>query len=78
MPTITVRYFAILREWKGRDQEEVDVPDGTTLGGLYRTLFPGPEGALPVACARNQEYAREATVVADGDEVAFLPPVGGG
>lgn len=79
MPTVTVRYFAVLRERKGCDTERIDVADGTTVEALYRTLFPpGPDGTLPVAYARNLEYAAPDTIVTDGDEVAFLPPLGGG
>lgn len=76
---VTVRYFAVLRERKGCDEEALEVPSGTTLGGLYASLFPpGPGGALPVAYARNLVYASPSDVLADGDEVAFLPPIGGG
>jgi molybdopterin synthase catalytic subunit len=33
---------------------------------------------VPVAYAVNQDYARAETVLADGDEVAFIPPISGG
>lgn len=76
---ITVRYFAALREVKGVEQESIDVEPGTTLGGLYQQLFGATAyAALPVACARNLEYARAKDAVGEGDEVAFLPPIGGG
>jgi molybdopterin converting factor subunit 1 len=76
---VRVRYFASLREQKGRAEEDVDVPDGQTLAELYRALFPpGPLGAIPVAFARNQTYAAADDVVVDGDEIVFLPPLGGG
>lgn len=79
MPTVTVRYFATLREKRGREQEALEVPEGVTARALYRELFPpGPEGGLPVAFARNLEYVDGDTVLEDGDEVAFLPPLGGG
>jgi molybdopterin converting factor small subunit len=73
---VTVRYFAVLREQKKRDVEEVDVEPGTTVAELYASLFPGER--VPVAYARNQAYARAAELVEDGDEVVFLPPLGGG
>ena len=31
-----------------------------------------------ISCAVNEDYSRFTTTVADGDEVAFLPPVSGG
>ena len=79
MARVTVRYFAVLKEWRGTDHEEVSVLPGETAAGLYARLFPpGPAGALPVGYACNREYVGGGTVLADGDEVAFLPPLGGG
>lgn len=76
---VRVLYFAVLRERRGCISETLDVADGTTLGGLYAALFPpGPDGALPVGFARNESMARAEDRVEDGDEVAFLPPLGGG
>jgi molybdopterin converting factor subunit 1 len=76
---ITVLYFAALREQKGVGTEHIEVPPGTTVSELYATLFPpGPLGVLPVAFARNQTYATAGEAIEDGDEVAFLPPLGGG
>ena len=76
---VRVRYFASLREQKGTEVEEVALRPGETLGALYLRLFPpGPAGVLPVAYARNAAVARATDTPADGDEIAFLPPVGGG
>jgi len=76
---VRVRYFASLRERRGRDEEEVALEPGETLEHLYLRLFPaGHEGVLPVAYARNASVARGSDRPQDGDEVAFLPPVGGG
>ena len=79
MATVTVRYFAALRERRGVDQESVEVPQGWTLKQLYLHLFPpGPEGSLTVAYARNHVLAKPEDAVEEGDEIAFLPPIGGG
>lgn len=79
MATVHVRYFATLREWKGCECEEVALMPGETLGQLYSRLFPPrPDGILPVAYARNQAYARANDLPEDGDEISFLPPIGGG
>jgi molybdopterin synthase catalytic subunit len=76
---VRVRYFASLRERRKTEVENVTLLPGETLGQLYLRLFPpGPEGVLPVAYARNAAVARATEVLRDGDEVAFLPPVGGG
>jgi molybdopterin converting factor small subunit len=37
-----------------------------------------PTDRIPVAYVRNQRVCAADTPVADGDEVAFLPPLGGG
>ena len=76
MAVVRVRYFASLRERKGRDEEQVELVPGETLGALYVRLFP--PGDLPVAYARNAATASRDEVPADGDEVVFLPPIGGG
>ncbi len=73
---ITCRYVAMLRERRGLDQEVVEVPSGTTVSELYRSLFPSPAVPVGFAVAHCQVPADHA--LCDGDEVVFLPPVGGG
>lgn len=74
--TITLRYFAALRELRGCSSETRTIQPGTTIGALYGTLFPAD--APTVAFARNRAVVPADTVLADGDEVSFLPPLGGG
>lgn len=76
MAVVRVRYFAALRERKGLEREDVELLPGETLGALYARLFP--PGDLPVAYARNASTASRDERPDDGDEVAFLPPIGGG
>lgn len=83
---LTVRYFARLRESLGVDAEQMSVPTGVTdvagftrwlreRGGVWaEELAPG----RPVRVAVNQRLAAPGTQLADGDEVAFFPPVTGG
>lgn len=82
--TITVRYFASLREALGAS-EVVTIAAGTTLGQLRDALVArGGTHAEALArgralrCALNQVMADEATPVPAGAEVAFFPPVTGG
>ncbi|MDT7835524.1 MoaD/ThiS family protein [Aquabacterium sp. OR-4] len=84
MPTITVRYFASLREALGAS-ESVELAEGSTLGALRDALIArGGAHAQALArgralrCALNQLMADEATAVPAGAEVAFFPPVTGG
>ena len=76
---ITVRYFAALREAKGCDEEAVEVARGTSVDGLYQQIFvASPLLGLPVMFAVNQAYVSAEHLLSEGDEVAFIPPLGGG
>jgi molybdopterin converting factor small subunit len=66
----------MLKERRGRDEERVDVGLGTTAAQLYAQLFAEPR--VPVSVAVNHKVVGATTVLCDGDEVVFLPPVGGG
>lgn len=76
MPAVTVLYFAGLREARGRADESVPIAPGATVDALFRELFPG--WAAPVTYMRNRARVPGDAALADGDEVAFLPPLGGG
>jgi molybdopterin synthase sulfur carrier subunit len=81
---ITIKYFARLREQLGSGEQIAFVP-GLTLGLLRDQLIERggahaqalDRGAF-LRCARNQQMAEETEPLADGDEVAFFPPVTGG
>jgi molybdopterin converting factor subunit 1 len=76
---VSVLYFAVLREQRGRDQESVEVEPGTTIEALYHRLFPtGPNGRLPVGYAVDQVLVAASHPLQEGAEIAFIPPVGGG
>lgn len=76
---VKVLYFASLRERRGCAEEAIDIEPGLTVGALMERLFPASEGPIgPVAFARNKVLVRADAPIADGDEIALLPPVGGG
>lgn len=82
--TLTIKYFARLREQLG-SQEQRDFTPGLTLGGLRDALIAeGGAHAQALSreaflrAARNQQMCAETELLADGDEVAFFPPVTGG
>ena len=79
---VRTRLFARLREQAGAETETLELPAGSTLGDVYEALrqrHPALESDLKaVRAALNQEFAEWTTAVADGDEVAFIPPVSGG
>ena len=83
---IKVLYFARLREALGKSSEQIKLPaDVRDLEGL-RALLVARGGAWeqelapnkPVRAAVNQTVAVGDMALADGDEVAFFPPVTGG
>lgn len=79
MAMVRVCYFASLREQKGVAQECVQLLPDETLESLYQRLFPTDAGqTTPVAFALNAAHAHPNDLPVDGDEVAFLPPIGGG
>jgi molybdopterin converting factor subunit 1 len=79
---VTVLYFGVLKDVMGRRSAVMDVAEGSSVAKLlaiHRGLATAPESLWEsLAVAVNQEYARGADVLKDGDEVAFLPPVSGG
>jgi MoaE-MoaD fusion protein len=72
--TVRVRLFAGLRERAGWSRREVEA---ATVAEVWPALGLGdePDGLL---YAVNQEYAERTRELADGDEVALIPPVSGG
>jgi len=81
---VQVRYFASLREALG-GHETVELPAGATLGALRDGLIGrSPRHAEVLGRSRtlrgaiNQLMCDEASVVPEGAEVAFFPPVTGG
>jgi molybdopterin synthase sulfur carrier subunit len=83
--TIKVLYFAALREALGTPGETLALPDDCTTLADVRALIAGRGGDWDklaqmknLRAAINQRMADPAATVADGDEVAFFPPVTGG
>ena len=79
---LRVLFFGMLKDLVGLPAEEIDLPDGADLGSVfecYAVRHPRLRELAPsIVAARNQEFAGPATPLADGDEIAFLPPVSGG
>jgi len=74
---VRVRLFAVLRERAGRDELELELPDGARVRDALAGLGQVADG-VPVVMAVNREYADENAPLEAGDELALIPPVSGG
>jgi molybdopterin synthase sulfur carrier subunit len=74
--------FASLRESLGRDQLELDLPEGATAEDAWKRLveerpaLAARRGSLTAAV--NRRYLPFDSPLSAGDEVVFIPPVSGG
>lgn len=74
---LSIRLFAGLRERAGTGARELELPAGARLGDVWQALDLGDEPA-GLLYAVNKRYAGADAELADGDEVALIPPVSGG
>lgn len=78
---VRVLAFARLRELLGPSQE-FEVPPGATVDDLWRLLAQTTKELTAMAdstrLARNGKVVDRSQRLSDGDEIALLPPVGGG
>jgi molybdopterin converting factor subunit 1 len=79
---LTIRLFALHREIAGRDAYVIELPHGSTVADAFaRVCSEFPEIAKKggsVAFAVNRAHVGSDAALADGDELAILPPVAGG
>ena len=77
---IFVKFFALCREAAGQREAELELPAGSNVRGALERLqeqYPRLD-ARCLAVAVNQEYVEQERVLANGDELALIPPVSGG
>lgn len=79
---IRVLFFGVLRDVVGVREDSLDVPEGGRLETVfehYAARFPKlRDMAASTVLALNQQFSAPSAPLAEGDEVAFLPPVSGG
>lgn len=79
---IHVRYFASLRQITEKSEETLSIDDGATVSAARAALlarYPRLKVILDRSlCAVNRSYVPIETVLHDGDELVFIPPMGGG
>ncbi len=81
---VTVKYFASLKQMAGKEEDQFNVNEDTTLEQLSELI----EKSVPqlgnmvrekkVMISLNYDVVPLDTVVKDGDEIALLPPFSGG
>ena len=74
---VSVRLFAGLRERAGTGRRELELAEGARVGDVWDALALGDEPA-GLLYAVDRAYAEPDTELADGAEVALIPPVSGG
>lgn len=76
--SIKVRYFASLKEQVGCGEAELNINEPLTVLAVWQQLNPQLHLPESVLAAVNMDYVPLDTLVGEGDEVAFFPPVTGG
>jgi molybdopterin synthase catalytic subunit len=74
---VAVRLFAALRERAGAREAALELDEGASIDDVWPALGLGEEPA-GLVYAVNRTYVDRGTLLADGDEVALIPPVSGG
>ena len=79
---VKLLFFAGFRGIVGEGEMIKEIPQGWSVSDLWNDLaevYPKLRGySNSIMNAVNQEYVEPSTVLKDGDEVAFIPPVSGG
>jgi molybdopterin converting factor subunit 1 len=79
---VRIRLFAMLRQQAGWQQREIRLADGATIEDAWRALAQAHPALAAsrdfVRFARNGHYSAPTEQLADGDELALIPPVAGG
>ncbi len=81
MIKVKVRCFSQVKYALGTNELILELEAGTTTAGLDKLIRKKADGKLDGVSLRvavNQKYVPEETVLKDGNEVAFIPPVQGG
>jgi len=80
--SIRVLFFAALADITGTREAELEAKACFDVASVFARLidtYPQLEALRPsILCALNSEFAGPESLVRDGDEIAFFPPVSGG
>ncbi len=80
--TVSVLYFAALRDLAGTGEERLDLPAGADVEALLQALVQRhaalEERLGSIRVAVNEEFSNRSQTLHSGDVVALIPPVSGG
>lgn len=76
--SIKVLYFASLKDFLGRSEDELVFIDIRTVNDVWTQVSSNQKMPDNTLAAVNMEYVTIDALVKDGDEIAFFPPVTGG
>jgi molybdopterin synthase sulfur carrier subunit len=79
--TVSIRYFALLRDLAGKAGEQVKIAQGETASRLFlrlAELYSFPLALADIRVAVNDEFTTSDHPLTDGDKLVFIPPVAGG
>ncbi len=76
--SITVHYFAHLKDKRGKEMEEFAFEKPISVAQLFEKIFHEENSPSYIRAAVNEEYVDWNSMLADGDEIVFIPPVAGG
>ena len=80
----TLLFFGKLQDMVGTSSESMELPESISTTYDLRVFLdqhyelPETLSANSIRLAINSEIVADPAPVSDGDEIAFLPPVGGG
>jgi molybdopterin converting factor subunit 1 len=82
MLKVRLLHFAVLREIAGKDEELLQLAEGTRAADVWQRLRDEHAAlrdySTPPLIAINENYAGPEEILRDGDELVFIPPVAGG
>ncbi len=79
MARVRVLYFAVLRDVAGVDEDAIEASSTGEIFDRAIALHPDLAGYRSVnRIAKNAQFVQQNEALADGDEIALLPPVSGG
>jgi len=76
--SIKILYFASLRERIGRGSDTLELSKSLKVDQVWQQVTGQESFPDDILIALNQEYTDANSIVNDGDEIAFFPPVTGG